>query len=95
MEAFRRQVYPKQSHISAEAYETATMRSRGYLVVDLYPTAQDSCSLRTNIFSGENNQLHPNNIFHTSLFSSPRFPKREKSGLLNNLQKLVQSNVIT
>ena len=30
-----------------------------------------------------------------SLFSSPRFPKREKSGLLNNLQKLVQSIMIT
>ena len=29
------------------------------------------------------------------LFSSPRFPKREKSGLLNNLQKLVQSIMIT
>ena len=26
-----------------------------------------------------------------SLLSSPHFPKREKSGLLNNLQKLVQS----
>ena len=28
---------------------------------------------------------------HCSLFSSPRFPKREKSGLLNNLLKLIQT----
>ena len=30
-----------------------------------------------------------------SLFSNLRFPKRKKCGLLNNLQKLVQSIVIT
>ena len=30
-----------------------------------------------------------------SLFSSSRFPKREKTDLLNNLQKLVQSIMIT
>ena len=28
-----------------------------------------------------------------SLFSSPHFPKREKSGLLNNLQKLVHAQL--
>ena len=31
----------------------------------------------------------------SSLFSSLRFPKRERSGLLNNLQNLVQSIMIT
>ena len=30
-------------------------------------------------------------LSNVSLLSSPHFPKREKSGLLNNLQKLVQS----
>ena len=35
------------------------------------------------------------NLLDNSLFSCPRFPKREKSGLLNNLQKLVQSIMIT
>ena len=41
------------------------MRPHGYLVVDLYPTAPDSCRLRMNIFSGENNQFRPDDIFHT------------------------------
>ena len=41
------------------------MRPYGCLVVDLYPTTPDSCRLRTIIFPGENNQLHPNGIFHT------------------------------
>ena len=59
-------------------------------------------------FSGQKSMMRTDTKCHThitlkiqsgvpgvSLFFSPRFPKREKSGLLNNLQKLVQSNVIT
>ena len=41
------------------------MRPHGYFVVDLYPRTLDNCRLRTNIFPGENNQFHPNDIFHT------------------------------
>ena len=41
------------------------MTSHGYLVVDLYPLTPDSCRLRMNIFPGENNQFHLNDIFHT------------------------------
>ena len=41
------------------------MRPHGYLVVDLYPATSDSCRLGMNIFPGENNQFHPNDIFHT------------------------------
>ena len=65
VEAFGRHVYPRKSNTFSEAYERATMRPHGYLVGDLYPTTQDSCRLRTNIFPGENNQFHPNDIFHT------------------------------
>ena len=64
VEAFGRPVYPRKSHTFSEAYEKATMRPHGYLVVDLYPTTPDSCRLR-NIFPGENHQFHPNDIFYT------------------------------
>ena len=65
VETFGRQVYPRKSNTFSEAYEKATMRPRGYLVVDLYPMTPDSCRLRTNIFSGEKNQFHHNDIYHT------------------------------
>ena len=66
VEAFGRQVYPRKSDTFSEAYRKATMRLHGYLVMDLYSTTPNSCRLRTNIFPGENNQFHPNDIFHTS-----------------------------
>ena len=53
-----------------------TMRPHGYLVVDLYTTTPDSCKLRTNIFSGENNQFYPNDIFHTISFIVKLFKKK-------------------
>ena len=65
VEAFGQQVYPRKSYTFSEAYEKTTMRPHGYLVMDLYPIIPDSCRDRTNIFTGENNQFHPNNVFHT------------------------------
>ena len=53
---------PKKVSYFSEAYERATMRPHGYLVVDLYPTTSDSCRLRTKIFPGGNNQIRPNDI---------------------------------
>ena len=32
-----------------EAYEDATKDGGGYLVIDLVPTSEDKCQLRTNI----------------------------------------------
>ena len=64
------------SHSFPEAYERATMRPHGYLVVDLYPTTSDSCRLRTNIFSGENNQFHPNDMFPTMSPTVESFKKK-------------------
>ena len=55
VEAFGQKVYPKKSHTFSEAYERATMRPHGYLVVDLYPTTSDSCRFRMNIFPSDNN----------------------------------------
>ena len=52
------------SYTFSEAYERATMRLHGYLVVDLYPTTPDSCRLGTNMFPDENNQFHPNATFN-------------------------------
>ena len=65
VEAFGRQVYPRKSSTFSEAYEKATMKPHGYLVVDLYPTTPDSCRLRANIFSSENNQFCSDDIFRT------------------------------
>ena len=48
----------------SEAYEKATMRPRGYLVVDTYPMTPDSCRLRTNIFPDEKISFIFD-IFHT------------------------------
>ena len=50
-EAFGRQVYPRKSNTFSEAYEKATKRPHGYLVVDMYPTAPNSCRLRTKTIS--------------------------------------------
>ena len=52
VEVFERQVYPRKSNTFSEAYERATMRSHGYLVVELYPTTY-SCRLITDIFPGK------------------------------------------
>ena len=49
----------------SEVYKKATMRPDGYLGADLYPMTLDSRRLETNIFPCENNQFHPNDIFHT------------------------------
>ena len=76
VEAFGRQTYPRKSNTYSEAYEIPTMRPHGYLVVDLYPTTPDSCRLRMNIFSGENNQFHPNDIFHTISAIAESFKKK-------------------
>ena len=71
-----RQVYPRKSHIFSEAYERATMRAHGYLVVDLYPATSDSCRLRTDIFPGENNQIRPNDIVPTISLIIDSFKKK-------------------
>ena len=81
VEAFGRQVYPRKPNTFLEAYEKATMRPHGYLVVDLYPTTTDSCRLRTNIFPGENNQFHPNGVFHTISSIVESLKKEELHGV--------------
>ena len=65
------------------------MRPHGYLVVDLYPRTLDNCRLRTNIFPGENNQFHPNDIFHTI---SPIIESFEKKNYMESAELQAMHN---
>ena len=46
-------MYPKQTDWFLRQYEEAVRRPFGYLFVDLKPSTQDSCRLRTNVLPGE------------------------------------------
>ena len=48
-----KQMYPGQTAWFMKQYEDAVQRPFGYLFVDLKPTTQDSCRLRTNVLPGE------------------------------------------
>ena len=48
-----RQMYPKQTDWFLKQYKEAVRRPFGYLFVDLKPSTQDSCRLRTNVLPGE------------------------------------------
>lgn len=48
-----RQLYPRNSKAFLEAYEDATNKPFGYLVVDCHPQSSRDLKLRTNIFPGE------------------------------------------
>ena len=48
-----KQMYPKQTDWFLKQYEEAVPRPFGYLFVDLKPSTEDSCRLRTNVLPGE------------------------------------------
>ncbi|XP_078367598.1 uncharacterized protein LOC144651511 [Oculina patagonica] len=48
-----KQMYPGQTAWFMKQYEDAVQRPFGYLFVDLKPTTQESCRLRTNVLPGE------------------------------------------
>ena len=48
-----KQLYPWASKVFMEAYQDATSKSHGYLVVDCDPKSPRELKLRTNIFPGE------------------------------------------
>ena len=50
---FGKQLYPGSSKVFMEAYEDATSKLYGYLVVDCDPKSPRELKLRTNIFPGE------------------------------------------
>ena len=62
VEAFGQQAYPRKSNTFSDHY--------------FYPMTPGICRLRTNIFPGENNQLHPNDIFHTISPIAESFKKK-------------------
>ena len=53
-----RQILPGQLKYFMDAYELATKRKYGYLLIDLSPHTDKSYLLRTNIFSGEDNIIY-------------------------------------
>lgn len=48
-----KQLYPGASKVFMEAYEDATSKTHGYLIVDCDPKSPRELKLRTNIFPGE------------------------------------------
>ncbi|KAL9986096.1 hypothetical protein ACROYT_G000173 [Oculina patagonica] len=48
-----KQMYPGETAWFIKQYEEAVRRPFGYLFIDLKPTTQDSCRLRTNVLPGE------------------------------------------
>ena len=53
-----RQLYPGNSKMFLEAYEDATSKRYGYLVVDCSPQSPKQLKLRTNIFPGEDTLVY-------------------------------------
>lgn len=51
--AFGSQVYPGQSAYFKDAYQKATSKPYGYLLVDMNPATQDRYRLRTHIFPND------------------------------------------
>ena len=53
-----RQMYPKKSQFSVEAYRDATREPYSYLSVDLRPKQDEELRLRTNIFPRETHYVY-------------------------------------
>jgi len=53
-----RQMYPKTSQFTVEAYKDATREPYSYLLVDLRAEQDDDLRLRTNIFPGESHYVY-------------------------------------
>jgi hypothetical protein len=50
------QIYPKQIKFFLDAYNKATSKPYGYLMVDLHPSSKDIMRLRTDIFPNDQQQ---------------------------------------
>lgn len=48
-----KQLYPRKTKFFLEAYEDATKKPYGYLLVDMKPNTEETFRLRTNILPGE------------------------------------------
>lgn len=56
--SFGAQVYPGQSSFFKDAYQKATSKSYGYLLVDMNPASHDKYRLRTHIFPQEETLIY-------------------------------------
>jgi hypothetical protein len=45
------QMYPSDSHFLLRAFEDATRKPHGYLVIDLHPSSEDALRIRTDILN--------------------------------------------
>ena len=53
-----KQMYPGKTHYMRHAFELATTRSHGYLLVDLKQTTPERLRLRSHIFPGEKHEVY-------------------------------------
>ena len=53
-----KQMYPGSTKYMIEAYQDATSKPFGYLLIDLKPQTDERIRLRTNIFPGEVNYVY-------------------------------------
>jgi hypothetical protein len=51
-----RQMYPGRSKFVLEAFEDATKRPYGYLLIDLKPDTDEKYRIRTNVFPDDERQ---------------------------------------
>ena len=91
-------MYPKQTDWFLKQHEEAVRRPFGYLFVDLKPSTQDSCRLRTNVLPGEEKfdkggkeaniyQKPLQYLKQRNLMTPPVIPEMQR--LQNNMDKLL------
>ena len=51
-------MYPGKTNYVQQAFELATAKPHGYLLVDLKQTTPEGLRLRSHIFPGENQQVY-------------------------------------
>lgn len=56
--SFGTQVYPGQSSYLRDAYQKATSKPYGYLLIDMNPASRDQYRVRTHIFPKENTVVY-------------------------------------
>lgn len=56
--ALAHQIFPRQSRFLTSAFEDATRRPYGYLLVDLRPETEEDIRLRTQIFPNESTSVY-------------------------------------
>jgi hypothetical protein len=78
--AFGSQVYPGQSAYFKDAYQKATSKPYGYLLVDMNPATQDRYRLRTHIFPNDDTLVFSPKYVISNDLSSVYLKNHESAG---------------